>query len=413
MTVSDRKIHGRATAIRSRMLRFGAVLGALVALAAGPAHAQGGQTFAPATLPSASLNANFKQHYGPLYTLYPTLDTTGDVTLSGVPFNIPVVPGTLPLFVGSTRYVPTLAESNFWLSAYSWNVGVQQQAAGLQELDLGALNFNQTADVYALMGTWWGQRTHNRLLSGTVVSISSVVMTLQDPLGGPDVVYTKNLVAGPPNFSMYTPFGGPLAPPSNADIRDFHHSGFQGRYSNVINGAATQQMFSDTYNGLSAQAARTYRLDRVKISVPDAYKHYKLVGLKVRDDGAWGTHRIFVGAVTAQTGHCANINLLQTYGNTSTNTYLQVYRVTNCSTYRWTNPVSLVLRNLTAGVTLTNKTGDTTVNDVGSPYINATISSPLLPGQSVIMTLRFTTTGSNLSGVTPFTGKILMGPGTR
>ena len=73
----------------------------------------------------------------------------------------------------------------------------------------------------------------------------------------------------------------------------------------------------------------------------------------------------------------------------------------------------LVLRNLTPGVTLTNKTGDTTVSDPGSPYINASLSNPLLPGQSVIMTLRFTTTGSNLTGVTPFTGKILFGPGTR
>jgi len=423
MRVTDRKIHGPAkandprTTARGRALRFAAVLGALAAFAAGPARAQGGQTFAPATLPTASLNANFKQHYGPLYTLYPTLGTTGDVTLGGVLFNIPVVPGTLPLF-NPTRYLPTRAESNFWLSAYSWNMSDEQvPSVGLTEMDLGATNFNQVPDVYALMGTWWGQRTHNRLLSGTVDSRTSVEMTFEDPLGGPNVIYTKNLTAGPPNYNMYTPFGGPLAPPSNADIRDFHHSGLQGRYSNVINGTTTQQVFTDTYFGLSDKnSQRTYRLDRVRISVPAPYNQWKLIGMKVKDNGSFGNHRVFVGAITAHSGHCANINLLQTYE--SGNTYLQVYRVTNCSTYSWTNPVSLVLRNLTAGVTLTNATNTTTVNDVGSPYINATISSPLLPGQSVIMTLRFTTTGADLlpagqPGVSPFTGKILFGPGTR
>jgi hypothetical protein len=161
---------------------------------------------------------------------------------------------------------------------------------------------------------------------------------------------------------------------------------------------------------LSAQAQSNYRLDRQRISIPYPYNQWRLKSIKVRDNGTWGNHRIFVGAVTAQAGHCANIQLLQTYA--SGTTYLQVYRITNCSTYKWDNPVSLVLRNLTPGVTLTNGTGVTAINDPGSPYINAGISSPLLPGQSVVMTLRFTSS-SNLSGVTPFTGKILAGSGPR
>jgi hypothetical protein len=170
MRVNDRmiKCSSAAGAPRrtawSRLLRGVATLAALLPLAAIPARAQGGQTYTSVTLPPAELNANFRQHFGPIYSdgiTYPTIGTTGAATFGGVPFTIPVIPGAaLPLFVGTNRYLPTLAESNMWLSAYYWDGANQTQAiTGSRELNLTGTTYNQVPDIYALMGTWWGRRS--------------------------------------------------------------------------------------------------------------------------------------------------------------------------------------------------------------------------------------------------------------
>lgn len=407
-----------------RLLHGLAAAAALVALGSVPAQAQGGQTDIPVTLPQQELNANFRQHFGPLYTKsakYPTLGTTGDALFGGVLFNIPVVP-EVPVFVSKgkkknksmVRYLPTRAESNFWLSAYEWNSNDEQvQASGLRELEITDQVFNQVPELYLLMGSWWGRRTANGQLDGEPTDFASVTLTFENPvLGEDDLTYTKKLIAGPPNYAFYAPYAL-TSPPDDADIRDFHNSEFQGRYANVINGTTTQQVFSGTYLGPSAQTKRNYRLDRVRIDVPYPYNLYKLKGIKVSDYGAWNVQRVFVGGITARSGHSASITLLQTYANHTEKTYLQVYRITNTSTYKWDSAVSLVLKNLTPGVTLDSPTGYTTVNDVGSPYVDVPVSGGLLPGQSVVITMRFTTTGANLVGVMPFQGKILAGPGPR
>jgi hypothetical protein len=370
-------------------------LGAFAAVGARAA----GQTFEPITLPTASLNANFGQHFSPLYTdplytgdpNYTNLSTTGQAIFGSVPFTIPYKAPLAP-YNAKGRIIPTNAQSNFWLSAYEDG----GQANGTQTLTVPT-SLSQVPEVYALMGCWWGR-------PGT--PSVSVQFSFTD-VGGSPYTYTKTLQAGPSNFTLYPPFGV-LTPPSTAEIRDFHNSEFKGRYSNVINGTTTQEVWTDTYRGLSDKDHdRQYRMDMVRLEIPYPFNQMKLTEIKVTDTGKWGVQRVFLGAATGNTGHCAQVQLLQSYG--SAGVYLQVYRVTNCTNYQWDNPVSLVLKDLQAGVTLTNSSGTATGENASAPYINSTSTNPLLPGQSVVMTLRFSkSTPGVLTGI-PFTPKILAG----
>lgn len=408
MRLDFRKNRGRAAArvpgrgASSRVVRglawvMAASLGAFGAVAAGAA----GQSFEPITLPAASMNANFGQHFGPLYTdsaytsnpNFTNLSTTGGALFGSVPFTIPYKAPLAPYAKGQ-RVIPTNSQSNFWLSAYADGA----QAVGTQTLTVPT-SLSQVPEVYALMGAWWG-RPGSPLVS--------VQFSFVDASNTP-FTYTKTLEAGPSNFSLYTPFGGLLTPPAYAEIRDFHDSQFKQRYSNVINGTSTTQVWTDYYKGLSDKDnKRNYRIDMQRLEIPYPYNQMKLTEVKVTDDGQWGVQRIFLGAATANTGHCAVISLLQSYSG-GANVALQVYRITNCTNYTWDNPVSLVLRNLQAGVTLTNATGTTTAEPVNAPYINSTSGTSLAPGQSVVMTLRFSkTTPGALTGI-PFTGKLLAG----
>ncbi|MCC2668860.1 MAG: hypothetical protein K0Q72_1331 [Armatimonadetes bacterium] len=396
---------------RPRALRTAALTLALLPALASAAFAANGQDFQKVTLPPSSLNANLQQHYSGLYSTYGSLGASGDVTLGSVPFSIPVV-SNIPRFSGGSRVLPSRSESNFWLGAYNWLPGdINSQATGTQSISI-APNLNQVPDVYALMGCYWGRRTSNGLANGTVISAASVTFTFVD-FASVTHTYTKTLTAGPANYSLYTPFGGPLLPPSNSDIRDFHDSEFKSRYSNVINGTTTTQVYSGSFLGLSDQDdPRTYRLDMVRLSIPYPYNQMKLTGINVSDQGAWGIQRIFVGGMTSLTGHCTNMQLLNTVAGAN-NSYLQVYRLTNCATYQFANPLSVLLTNLTPGVTLTNGTGTATGENAGIPYVNTNIASPLLPNQSVIVTLRFTSSVGSLVGIKPFTEKLLAGPGPR
>ncbi|MEP6669265.1 MAG: hypothetical protein ABJF10_08945, partial [Chthoniobacter sp.] len=79
-----------------------------------------------------------------------------------------------------------------------------------------------------------------------------------------------------------------------------------------------------------------------------------------------------------------------------TNTYGQTVTVTNVLSQTITDPIYLVLGNLSSNATLTNKTGDTVNNTPGSPYISVSPSG-LAPGASVTVSLKFTTTGGGIT----------------
>jgi hypothetical protein len=95
--------------------------------------------------------------------------------------------------------------------------------------------------------------------------------------------------------------------------------------------------------------------------------------------------------------------------NPMTRRYVQTVTVTNTSAGAITGPISLVLDDLTANVTLFNASGTTTLMlPGGSPYMNANVN--LAPGQSVAVQLQFLNPGNS-----PFSyeARVLAGAGSR
>jgi hypothetical protein len=93
----------------------------------------------------------------------------------------------------------------------------------------------------------------------------------------------------------------------------------------------------------------------------------------------------------------------------STKRYVQSVTLKNNSAARITAPISLVLDNLTPGVTLANAKGQTILMlPADSPYINANAS--LAPGQSVTVQLQFTNP-DNIDF--SYDSRVLAGPGSR
>lgn len=88
---------------------------------------------------------------------------------------------------------------------------------------------------------------------------------------------------------------------------------------------------------------------------------------------------------------------------------VQTVTLKNTSSTTIAGPVSLVLDQLTANVTLYNPSGSTTlILPAGSPYIN--VDTSLSPGQSVSVQLQFTNPGN--VAVT-YQARVLAGPGSR
>lgn len=95
--------------------------------------------------------------------------------------------------------------------------------------------------------------------------------------------------------------------------------------------------------------------------------------------------------------------------NPITRRYVQTVTMKNNTASAITGPLSLVLDNLTANVTLFNPAGTTdAMQPAGSPYVNASVN--LAPGQSVGVQLQFVNPGN-----IPFTyqARVLAGPGLR
>ena len=95
--------------------------------------------------------------------------------------------------------------------------------------------------------------------------------------------------------------------------------------------------------------------------------------------------------------------------NPMTRRYVQTVTLKNNSSTMIAGPVSLVLDQLTANVTLYNPSGTTTLlPPAGSPYFN--VDTILSPGQSVSVQLQFTNPGN--VAVT-YQARVLAGPGSR
>jgi hypothetical protein len=102
-----------------------------------------------------------------------------------------------------------------------------------------------------------------------------------------------------------------------------------------------------------------------------------------------------------------------TYGgitlNPTTRRYVQTVTLKNKTSSTITGPISLVLDNLTAGVTLYAATGTTSLMlPAGSPYMNTSVN--LTAGQSVSIQLQFT---NSANAAIAYSARALAGAGSR
>jgi hypothetical protein len=82
--------------------------------------------------------------------------------------------------------------------------------------------------------------------------------------------------------------------------------------------------------------------------------------------------------------------------NRHTGTYAQTITVTNTSSTAVTNPVYLVVGNLSSNATLNNSAGTTVNNNPGSPYVPVSPNG-LAAGASTTVSLQYSTTGGPIS----------------
>jgi hypothetical protein len=100
----------------------------------------------------------------------------------------------------------------------------------------------------------------------------------------------------------------------------------------------------------------------------------------------------------------------------STKHYIQSVTLTNTSGSSLTLPLSLTFDNLSANATLANASGASSVTvPSASPYINAPLSSPLVPGQNVIIQLSWIDSMQPPAapGITYTRTRVLAGPNSR
>jgi hypothetical protein len=92
--------------------------------------------------------------------------------------------------------------------------------------------------------------------------------------------------------------------------------------------------------------------------------------------------------------------------------YRESVTVKNTGQSAIAGPISLVLDNLSPGVTLANRSGATACREpMGSPFVTVNPGSDtvLSPGETIIVTLYFSSSSSNIS----YTPRVIAGPGER
>jgi hypothetical protein len=86
--------------------------------------------------------------------------------------------------------------------------------------------------------------------------------------------------------------------------------------------------------------------------------------------------------------------------NRRTGTYTQTVTVSNTASTAYTDPVYLVVSNLSSNATLQNSAGTTTTTDAGSPYVLVS-QNGLASGASATVTLQYGSTGTISSTMVP------------
>lgn len=148
--------------------------------------------------------------------------------------------------------VPYLLPS---LGNYMWHSNAAATSnTATASVDIGVGQYGVDG-VYALMGTWWGERT-----TGTYVTVEF--------FGDGGAYFAMDL-------------------DGNVDIRDYHN----GSYSNSLAvGGIAQQVWT---NG-------TQRIDRLWFDLPSAFDTQSLDTIRVTDNGRYGFQRSFVSAMTVE-----------------------------------------------------------------------------------------------------------------
>lgn len=305
----------------------------------------------------------------------------GNVTLGTIPFTIPVN--------GNNYYNP-------------WTFP-DLDAVYTLEIPVNSIN---VTEVHTLMNLFWGDR--NDFATRTMLTSHASV----EFFGTGGAYYKKDLYAGDSDFT------NPLTD-GEGDFRDVFHSGFTSRWSNKINGTTTTNVFSVTNNGLAGYGP--YRLDKQKFTLPGTFVNQVLTKIVLTDTGRSAStptalragQRVFLAGVTdLQSGPSivtpkVQFTLLQTYPGAGA--YIQVIRVTNLGQLAFQPNLNVAFTNLPTGVTVAAPAGTTSIFAPGSPYVNTNRLTPLLPGQSVNITVKFNS-ASPASGI-PGTPELISGPG--
>lgn len=184
-----------------------------------------------------------------------SLSGVGGVTNSAFPYGNPTYAG------GGVPFIISSANNQMWSSAYA--PGGNGQGDVTQTFSVSA---NNVYGVYTLANTWWG-------VSGTFVT------------------YTFNFSDGT-NYSLQLTNG--------VNLRDFNK--FTNFYQNTVNGTTSKTFYDDPYT--------QSRIDRQWVDLDAAgFGGKNMTSFVVKDTGGWGQSRIFIAAMTFQTGQAGEVAL--------------------------------------------------------------------------------------------------------